>query len=145
MGMTMLSAVAIFMMSLQAPAPAPPGAFRTLERGLDSNLDAPRQAVARTAGEWEALWRVHGGERTRPALDFNKEMIVAVFLGSRPTAGFAVEIVGLKDEAGALVVQYRETRPPAGALTAQVLTMPYHIIAAPKRAATIDVKFERLP
>ena len=143
--MTTLSALAIFMMSVQTPAPAPPGAFRTLDRGLDSNLDAPRQAVARTAGEWDNLWRVHGGERTRPVHDFNKEMVVAVFLGSRPTAGFAVEIVGLKDEAGALVVQYRETRPPAVALTAQVLTMPYHIIAVPKRAATVDVKFERIP
>ena len=145
MMMSVLSVIATFLMTLQTPAPAPPGAFRTLDRGLDSNLDAPRQAVIRTAGEWEALWRVHGGERTRPAVNFGDEMVVAVFLGSRPTAGFSVEIVSTRVDGSALVVQYREGRPPAGALTAQVLTMPYHIAAVPKRAGVTDVKFERLP
>lgn len=141
--MPVLSVIAIFLMTLQTPAP--PGAFRTIDRGLDSNVDAARQAVIRTAGEWDALWRLHGGERTRPAVDFGKEMVVAVFLGSRPTAGFAVEIVGTREDGSALVVQYRESRPPAGALVAQVLTMPYHIAAVPRRAATADVRFERIP
>ena len=96
-------------MTLQAPAP-----IRSIDKGLDSQVDTPRQATVRTAAEWDALWRLHGGERTRPAVDFGKEMVVAVFLGSRPTAGFSVEIVGTRDDGPALVVQYRETRPPAG-------------------------------
>jgi hypothetical protein len=134
-----VSFIAIFLMTLQAPAP-----MRTLDKGLDSNMDAARQATVRTAGEWEALWRAHGGERTRPSVDFSKEFVVAVFLGSRPTAGFSVEIVGTRDDGAGLVVQYRETRPPAGAIVAQVLTMPYHIVAVPKRAGVTDVKFEKI-
>jgi len=139
-----LGAMLVFLLSMQTPVPAPAGAFRTLDRGLDSNLDMARQAVVRTEGEWEALWRVHGGDRTRPAIDFSKEMVVGLFLGSRPTAGFAIEIVGLRDDGGALVVQYRETRPPAGAIVAQILTMPYHIIAVSRRPPAVDVRFEKV-
>ena len=105
----MLSLIAAFLMTLQAPAP-----IRSIDKGLDSQMDAARQATVRTAAEWEALWRLHGGERTRPAVDFGKEMVVAVFMGSRPTAGFSVEIVGTRVDGPALVVQYRETRPAAG-------------------------------
>jgi hypothetical protein len=135
----MLTLFATFLMTLQSPAPV-----RSIEKGLDSQLDTARQATARTAAEWEALWRLHGGERTRPAVDFGKEMVVAVFMGSRPTAGFSVEIVGTRVEGSALVVQYRETRPAADAFVAQVLTMPYHIAAVPRRAGVTDVKFDKI-
>jgi protease stability complex PrcB-like protein len=130
--------IAMLVMMLQAPAD-----MRTLDKGVASNVDAARQATARTVGEWETLWRLHGGERTRPAVDFSKEFVVAVFLGSRPTAGFAVEIVGTREDAAALMVQYRETRPPADRIVAQVLTMPYHIVAV-RHAAVADVKFEKI-
>jgi hypothetical protein len=135
----MLSLIATLLMTLQSPL-----TIRTIDKGLDSQVDTPRQTTVRTAVEWDALWRLHGGERTRPPVDFGKDVIVAVFLGSRPTAGFAVEIVGAREDGPVLVVQYRETRPPAGALTAQVLTMPYHIAAVPKRAGVTDVKFEKI-
>src|SRR6476619_4153275 len=102
----MLSLIATFLTTLQAPAPV-----RSIDKGLDSQLDAARQATVRTAAEWEALWRLHGGERTRPAVDFGKEMVVGVCRGSRPTAGFSVEIVGTRVDGSALVVQYREPRP----------------------------------
>ena len=41
------------------------------------------------------------------------------------------------------VVRYNETMPPAGAVTAQVLTFPYHLVAIPKAAVT-EVKFEKV-
>jgi len=136
----MLALIAAFLMTLQAPA-----AIRSIDKGLDSQMDAARQATARTAAEWEALWRLHGGERTRPPVDFGKEIVVAVFMGSRPSAGFSVEIVGTRVDGPALVVQYRETRPAADAFVAQVLTMPYHIAAVPRRAGVTDVRFEKIP
>jgi PrcB C-terminal len=137
--MQLLSLTALLLMTLQAVAP-----MRTLDKGLDSNVDAARQATARTPAEWETLWRAHGGDRARPPVDFSKEFVVAVFLGSRPTAGFSVEIAGTKDDGAGMVVQYREGRPPAGAIVAQVLTMPYHIAAVSRRPGLADVKFEKV-
>ena len=63
-------------------------------------------------------------------------MVVGVFLGGRPTAGYGVEIVGVREEHGALVVEYGETRPPAARITAQVLTAPYHLVRFPSARAT---------
>lgn len=115
--------------------------LRVLDKGDQSNMDDARQAVARTAVEWNTLWRQHAPDRPQPKVDLTREMVVGVFMGSRPTAGFAVEIVGTRGEGGGLVVQYRETRPARGLVTAQVITSAYHIVAVPSRPG--DVKFER--
>jgi hypothetical protein len=131
--------IPVFLMSMQAPAPV-----RSLDKGVDSQVDSARQMSARTDAEWQALWRQHAGERARPTVDFTREIVAGVFLGSRPTAGFAVEIVGVREDGSTLVVQYRETRPSPGAVTAQVLTMPYHIVAVPRRAGMTDVRFEKV-
>ena len=117
-------------------------ALRQLDKGDQSNVDDARQTVARTADEYNTLWRLHAPDRPQPKVDFAKEMVVGVFMGSRPTAGFAIEILGTRDEAGTLVVQYRETRPARGMITAQVITSAYHIVAISSRPAT--VRFERI-
>jgi len=121
---------------LQASVP-----IRSLDKGITSQIDVARQAAVRSDAEWNMLWSQHAGDRARPAVDFNREMVLAVFVGTRPTAGFSVEIVGAREESGALVVSYRESRPPAGIVTAQVLTSPYHLVAVPKHG---DVKWERV-
>jgi hypothetical protein len=115
--------------------------LRTIDKGANSNSDSARQAVARTDAEWSALWKAHDPNRPAPKVDFTKEMVVAVFLGSRPTAGFGVEIVGAEVRNGALVVRYREARPAADAITAQILTSPYHIVAVQQYAG--DVRFQK--
>ena len=118
-------------------------ALRTLDRGDQSNMDDARQAVARTTEEWNTLWRLHAPDRPQPRVDFSKEMVVGVFIGSRPTAGFGVDILGTREEGGALVVQYRETRPARGLVSAQVITSAYHLVSMPARAG--QVKFEPVP
>ena len=114
-----------------------------VDKGMNSQMDDARQVVVRTDAEWSKLWTQHGGDRTKPAIDFSKNMLVAVFLGTRPTTGFAVEIVGVREEGGGLVVAYKETRPAPDSVAAQMLTSPYHIVAVP-RGSTTAVKFERV-
>jgi hypothetical protein len=132
--------LAIAMQASGVPPPTP--ALRTIEHGQISWVDSPRQAVARTPPEWAALWRLHAPDRPLPAIDFSKDMVVAIFLGSRPSAGYAVDITGVKDANGAVVVQYRETQPPSTVVTAQVITDPYHMVVIGKRAG--DVIFEKV-
>src|SRR3954466_2978703 len=85
--------------------------MRTIDSGITSNMDGGRQATARSVEDWSKLWTLHAGERTRPAVDFTKEIVVAVFMGTRPTGGFSVQIVRVRQEGPALVVSYTETRP----------------------------------
>jgi hypothetical protein len=116
-------------------------AFRTIEKGGQSNIDSPRQAVARTPAEWAALWKAHSFDKPAPGVDFDREMVAAVFMGSRSTGGFSVEIVSAEERDGSFVVGYRESSPRADAVTVQILTAPYHIVAVPKHGG--PVKFEK--
>jgi hypothetical protein len=116
--------------------------LRPLDKGDQSNVDDARQAVARTAAEWDTLWKQHSPDRMQPRVDFSKEMVIGVFLGSRPSAGFDIAIVGAEAEQGNLTVRFRETRPAPGMMTAQVITSPYHLAAVPRQSGT--VKFERV-
>ena len=125
---------------LQGPASGIP--MKTLEGGTDSQIEEPHQLTARSAEEWPKLWREHAGERARPSVDLARDMVVGVFLGTRPTAGFGVQIVSAHVDRGALVVQYRETRPSGDSITAQVLTSPYQLVTLPKRAG--EIRFEKI-
>ena len=115
--------------------------MRTLDKGDHSNVDDAAQLVAKSAQEWQQLWQKHTPDRPRPTVDFSKEMVVGVFLGSRPTAGYTLEIVSATQDGGKLMVRYREASPPRDAMTAQVLTSPYHIVAVPFFPG--EVKFEK--
>jgi len=136
--MRIIGFVVLLLAAIQGGVPT-----RTIDKGTQSSIDAARTVVARTPQEWTAVWRAHAHGKPAPAIDFTREMVVGVFLGTRPTAGYGVEIAGAREDAGVLVVQYREGSPPRDAMTAQVLTMPYHLVAVPK--ASGEVRFEKVP
>jgi hypothetical protein len=116
--------------------------FRSLEKGTQSFVDSPVQVTARTPGEWDAVWKRHAPGRPAPQVDFSREMVVGVFAGSRNSAGYSVEIVSAEDQQGTLVVRYREAVPARGAVTAQIITSPYQLVAVPKHAGA--VRFEKM-
>jgi PrcB C-terminal len=129
----------IFLMAfLQAVVPP----VRSLDKGSASQISIPREVIVRDRAEWAALWSAHAPGRPQPEVDFSSEMVVGVFVGTRPTAGFAVEIVGYRAVGSDVVVQYAEAIPPRGAITAQVLTSPFHLVVVPKQ--TGNVTFEKV-
>jgi hypothetical protein len=117
-----------------------PPPLRTLGKGPMSAIDAPRQVTVRSAAEWAALWKENGAGAPLPAVDFSREMVVGVFLGSRPTSGYGVEIVRAIGNSGALVVEYVEARPSRDAIAAQILTTPYHLVSIPKHEGAVTFK-----
>jgi hypothetical protein len=106
--------------------------FETVARGQMSGLDQPARRVVRTPAQWAALWKQHAGTAEpappRPPVDFKRDAVIVVAAGRRPSAGWSVEITRVEQLAGTMVVHVRETRPPPDALTAQVLTQPYHFV-----------------
>lgn len=114
---------------------------RDIVRGDQSNIDGLREVVVRNQADWQALWRDHNYDAPAPRVDFGKEMIVAVFLGSQTSAGHSVRIAEVTAGGDALVVKYQVSRPAPGGVAAQVLTFPFHIVAVPARAGT--TRFER--
>jgi VWFA-related protein len=131
-------------------APAAPGAPvvvpiqpTTLAGDQMSAIANPRQAVAKTAAEFEALWRAHSPGRPVPAVDFSKNMVIAVFLGSRPSSGYDVQITSVRHEGEAMVVTWAERRPGRDQMSAQVMTAPAHLVTVPRFDGA--VRFEKAP
>ena len=107
-----------------------------------SSIDRAEQAVARTPAEWETLWRRHAQGRAAPAVDFSKSMVVAVFLGSRPSGGYTAQITGARLDNGVLIVQWSESAPARGQMAAQVMTAPSFLATVPRHAG--QVRFEKV-
>ena len=118
------------------------GALETIVRDNMSGVEDARQVVAKTEAEWSKLWRAHNPTAPMPKVDFNTRMVAAVFLGTRPSAGYSVEITGTKATGKTLVVEWREFPPKPGNLSAQVLTSPAHLVTIAKFDG--EVKFQKV-
>jgi hypothetical protein len=111
-----------------AAVPLQPVTFKTLDRGVQSNIESRREVVVRTADEWTAFWKEHAINAQPPAVDFTQSMVVGIFLGYRPTGGHSVEITRIERKGDELVVAFRERKPGKSDIVTQVITMPYHLV-----------------
>ena len=113
--------------------------FTSVAQGTRSQIQEPRQVVVRTAADWQTLWTAHDSAAA-PNVDFSRAIVVGVFLGMRPTAGFSVRITAVTAKDGSAVVEYVEGRPRPGGMTAQVLTSPFHLVTVPRTIETVEFK-----
>jgi hypothetical protein len=115
----------------------------SIAKGDVSGVQTARQVTVRTLAEWQKLWKEHSPEESPPAVDFSSRMVVGVFLGSKPSAGYEVEILNVRPEGKDLVVEYSEKQPGRGMMAAQILIEPFHLVAVPKHAG--PVRFLHVP
>jgi hypothetical protein len=141
MHFTSRRALAALVMGLCLPvsAFAQDVSFTTLER---SNYGGPPQAgqvVARTAAEFQAA----GLDQLLPnaQVDWQDEMVIAVYMGARTTGGYSIEVERIRNRpfppppAGVPVspqheieVRVRSTSPAPGQIVTQAITMPFHVV-----------------
>jgi hypothetical protein len=114
----------------------------TVAQGSDSQIIEPRQVVIRSAADWNTFWRLHSPDGDVPRVDFTSSIVVGVLLGTRPTAGYRVDIVAVRIDGNRAIVEYRERAPAPGGLLAQILTSPFHLVRVAARPA--DVEFIRV-
>lgn len=103
-----------------------------VDEGTLSGIDERRQTVVRTSDEWRALWREHAGDREMPRVDFERATVLAVFAGSRPTAGWTARVTSVVPEGDGVRVTIVESGPGADQLVAQILTTPFQIVSVPR-------------
>lgn len=91
------------------------------------NQDA-ENIVATSADEWKALWIKHNGsEEKMPEVDFDQEVVAAVFMGQKNTGGYMIEMTQAELNDDVLTITYKESVPPKDGFTTQVITAPVHL------------------
>lgn len=124
--------------------------FETIEIGTNSCIREPNNTVVKTKEEWASLYKKHiackdidsdvkcsdaSGEKcipSAPDVDFDKQMVVGVFLGNRPSSGYNVKITQILDQKDYIEVKATETTPDKDKMTLTVMTYPYHLIKLEK-------------
>ena len=118
--------------------------WTTIGQGDQSGHREAANVVIRDADSWQRLWAQHGTGRLPspplPSIDFARDMVIGVFLGERPSGGFAIEVTGVKRRSDRLVVRVRQTAPDPGALHTMALTAAHHLVRLP--ASSLPVVFE---
>jgi len=118
-----------------------PVKFTTLDRGQYSNVEKAREVVLHSASELGAVWKMPTVEQPKaPHVDFTKSTVIGVFLGSRSTGGYTVEIIGIEREGDHLVVTWREVKPSPDVMVTQAFTAPYHLVTIDKFEGPIQFK-----
>lgn len=116
-------------------------AFEVLDADARSAVGEARTVVIRDAEAWTRLWAEHKAHRIpappAPAVDFERRMVLGVFLGHRPNGCYGVEILAVRRTPRGVVVGYRERRP-GDRVCSQALTAPSQLVALPRVAAAVS-------
>jgi PrcB C-terminal len=127
---------------------APDVPFRVIGHGGLNGSMRSAQVIARNTSWAEFVERTNlraqsfRPEDPLPAIDFNTEMAIALFLGVSPTSGYQIRVDRVDAEGDVLIVHALEIVPCAGAT---VLTYPLSVIAVPRSDRTVAVSWARQP
>jgi hypothetical protein len=106
-------------------------ALRRIGQWTRTGINEARRLLIRDANSWAEFWSELGlGDR--PAIDFSKDVVIAVAAGQRPTGGheIAVKQVTLSEEEVAIKVT--EVRPGPDCVTTTSLTQPVDVVVVPR-------------
>ena len=118
------------------PSPPPPAQEW---HGTDTSVTHGGNVIVRTDEAWTHFWSEHHPHEPAPDVDFTQNMVVGVFVGSRPAEGFDVFISNIRTEQGSLIVNFREIAPPPGTFAVNVSVHPYALKVIPR--SKLPVKF----
>ncbi|MHC4861038.1 MAG: hypothetical protein ACYTDY_13205, partial [Planctomycetota bacterium] len=135
------------------PGPADGVTFRRLIAGAAGDVQTPQTQVFRTKAAYEDFWFKHPGMWPLlgggggapivppPVVDFDKEMVLGVFLGVGPWASVAVDVIEVKDSGTGYTATYQEEVPGPNCPQPMLSGGPFVLVAVPK--VTGPVSFVR--
>ena len=95
-----------------------------------TGIGEARRLVIRDANAWAGFWS-ELGVGDRPAVDFTRNLVVAVSAGQRPTGGYEIAVAGVHEADGELSIQVVETTPGPNCMTTPSLTQPVDVVVVP--------------
>jgi protease stability complex PrcB-like protein len=104
--------------------------IRRIGQWTRTGVAESRRLVIRDANTWANFWS-ELGVGDRPAVDFTKDVAIAVAAGQRPTGGYEIAIDRVRQQDGELTVEVVETTPGPNCMSTASLTQPVDVIVVP--------------
>jgi|GEM_PF-4361218 len=126
-----------------AQAPAREYAFKVVEFGNRSDLKDAGVFVIRNREQFgEYIGKLGDAFRRRiPNIDWRKNQVVAAHVGTAPNAGYSLKVKRIvRRSANAVDVEVVLLRPPAGTVSAQVISYPYAIVRSERFPGNATLK-----
>jgi VWFA-related protein len=127
--------------SSTSAAPAAPQMV-PVAHGPLSNRARAEELVIRDNDTWQRVWGSLPTRQDAPSVAFGDTMMVGVFVGNRPSAGYRVEVTGVRYDGDTLVVSWREVTPAPDAVVNQTVTTPFALAAVTRHDG--PVRFEKV-
>src|SRR5262245_3980363 len=120
---------ALLLVPLAAPAPARVAADNPVPYSILASSFQSGYTLTATDGlvyrrrDWTALWTLHAGAGSQlPFVDFNQDMVVASFMGLKPTSGYSIEVSSVTTDGTKVDVFLDDRSPGPTCFTLQVFT-----------------------
>ena len=110
--------------------------FETVAIGSNCSHYERKNHIITDENKWKSLlseaYKTYSSIPTLTQVDFNKEMVIAVFQGRNSSGGFGIKVTKIVEKDQSIEVFIEETKPKSGQIVTMVLTQPYHIIKLKK-------------
>lgn len=117
---------------------------RTLSQITNSLVLEPRKVIVRDAVSYQQLWQLHHPNQSEaPPVNFDQEMVIAIFLGEQSKGGYAVNIDKVIENSQGIEVRYSVSEPKPDEMVIQILTAPTHWVAI--RKTDVPIRFVLAP
>jgi hypothetical protein len=120
-------------MSQQGYAPygiAPTVQVRRIGQWTHTGINERRRLVIRDVNGWAAFWS-ELGVGDRPAVDFTRDLVVAVAAGQQSTGGYEIAVNQVTQNNGELTIEVVQTSPGPNCMTTSALTQPVDVVVMP--------------
>ena len=109
--------------------------------GHYSAQETAGRVVVRDAQAWARLWGSLQGhvvpKPEAPKVDFQKHMVIAAMMGTKPTGGYAVRITSVVENEK-IVVSVREQSPGPDDMVTMALTSPYQAVVVARSEKPVE-------
>lgn len=117
--------------------PVPAGrevSFSVLSAGAAAaNMTEQKNFRATDAAQLAEVWALAHGEGAKPpAVNFEKEEVLAVFDGERPSGGYGVSVERVVDNGSVREVSILHAAPGPSCATSEAVTSPFQIVRVKK-------------
>lgn len=110
--------------------------FTVAETGYYSGIMSERFEVIKDHSAFTGLWLDHtkgfSPAPAQPDVDFNRDMVIATFLGERATGGYSIAIAKVEEQEESLIVSVKATFPSAKCVVTQAMSQPHQIVTVPR-------------